>query len=209
MSQLSLTPTISVAFHHSDYKCCIPLQLSCYSTRHSLLFTCNAFDFLVLQSSSLHTSLYHEDYHLIYVVWNLLKYVLIICHIFLSMWPANGTFICYFFLSTWSGICFQIFNVWILTVLYLLQDLRGLNNSFGHRSSCSSSTGDTDRQVQFVEPAYSFVGMHCIFDNCKASGDFYLHEKSSFCLTSFLHSTFIEFIQNENELINYHYQLQF
>lgn len=49
------------------------------------------------------------------------------------------------------------------------RDLRGLNNSFGHRSSFSSSTGDADHQVRFGEPAYSFVGMHYIFDNCKAS----------------------------------------
>ncbi|XP_020274565.1 WD repeat-containing protein 13 isoform X2 [Asparagus officinalis] len=49
------------------------------------------------------------------------------------------------------------------------RDLRSLNNSFGHRSSFSSSTGDADRQARLAEPAYSFVGMHSIFDNCKAS----------------------------------------
>ncbi|KAJ6825790.1 WD repeat-containing protein 13 isoform X1 [Iris pallida] len=49
------------------------------------------------------------------------------------------------------------------------RDLRGLNNSFGHRTSFSSTTSDADRQVRGVEPAYSFVGMHCIFDSCKTS----------------------------------------
>lgn len=44
------------------------------------------------------------------------------------------------------------------------RDLRGSNLSFGHYSSL-----DSDRQIRHVEPAYSFVGMHCIFDNCKAS----------------------------------------
>lgn len=47
------------------------------------------------------------------------------------------------------------------------RDLRGFNLSFGHRSSFSSN--DADHQFGVVEPAYSFVGMHCIFDNCKAS----------------------------------------
>ncbi|CAL9067208.1 uncharacterized protein LOC103975275 [Musa acuminata AAA Group] len=49
------------------------------------------------------------------------------------------------------------------------RDLRCSNQSFGHRASFSSNTSDLDRQIRYVEPAYSFVGMHCIFDNCKAS----------------------------------------
>ncbi|XP_074592444.1 uncharacterized protein LOC141848301 [Curcuma longa] len=44
------------------------------------------------------------------------------------------------------------------------RDLRGSNLSFGHYNSL-----DSDRQIRHVEPAYSFVGMHCIFDHCKAS----------------------------------------
>ncbi|XP_010933087.1 uncharacterized protein [Elaeis guineensis] len=49
------------------------------------------------------------------------------------------------------------------------RDLRVSSQPFSHRASFSSSIGDAERQVRFVEPAYSFVGMHCIFDNCKAS----------------------------------------
>ncbi|XP_072952465.1 uncharacterized protein [Typha angustifolia] len=49
------------------------------------------------------------------------------------------------------------------------RDLRSDSQAYNRRISFSSSTSDTDRQVRFVEPAYSFVGMHCIFDNCKAS----------------------------------------
>ncbi|KAG0481966.1 hypothetical protein HPP92_010050 [Vanilla planifolia] len=48
-----------------------------------------------------------------------------------------------------------------------VKDMRGLNVSFDQSSSFSSN--DTDQQFRFVEPAYSFVGMHCVFDNCKAS----------------------------------------
>ncbi|KAK8918739.1 Transcriptional corepressor LEUNIG [Platanthera zijinensis] len=47
------------------------------------------------------------------------------------------------------------------------KDLRGFNLSSDHRSSFSSN--DSGHQFQFVQAAYSFVGMHCIFDNCKAS----------------------------------------
>ncbi|KAF5179644.1 Wd repeat-containing protein [Thalictrum thalictroides] len=49
------------------------------------------------------------------------------------------------------------------------RDLRGLNQASSHRTSFSSSLSDSDRLIRKVEPAYSFVGMHCIFDNCKAS----------------------------------------
>ncbi|XP_043709473.1 WD repeat-containing protein 13 [Telopea speciosissima] len=49
------------------------------------------------------------------------------------------------------------------------RDLRGYNQSLSHRTSFSSSTSDSERVRYKVEPAYSFVGMHCIFDNCKAS----------------------------------------
>lgn len=54
----------------------------------------------------------------------------------------------------------------------LLQDLRSNSQAFSRRLSFGSSISDSDRQTRFAEPAYSFVGMHCIFDNCKASGDF-------------------------------------
>ncbi|KAF9589780.1 hypothetical protein IFM89_028715, partial [Coptis chinensis] len=38
-----------------------------------------------------------------------------------------------------------------------------------HRTSFSSSLSDSDHLLRKVEPAYSFVGMHCIFDTCKSS----------------------------------------
>ncbi|GAB2291779.1 hypothetical protein Dimus_026032 [Dionaea muscipula] len=49
------------------------------------------------------------------------------------------------------------------------RDLRGSNQA---RTSFSSTTSDSDRffrPSRKVEPAYSFVGMHCIFDQCKVS----------------------------------------
>ncbi|KAK9164262.1 hypothetical protein Syun_005164 [Stephania yunnanensis] len=49
------------------------------------------------------------------------------------------------------------------------RDLRGSSQALSHRSSFSSSIGETGRLFPKVEPAYSFVGMHCVFDNCKAS----------------------------------------
>ncbi|KAJ4962580.1 hypothetical protein NE237_022519 [Protea cynaroides] len=47
--------------------------------------------------------------------------------------------------------------------------LQGCNRSLGHQTSFSSRTSDSKHVHYKVEPAYSFVGMHCIFDNCKAS----------------------------------------
>ncbi|KAF9594885.1 hypothetical protein IFM89_035046, partial [Coptis chinensis] len=38
-----------------------------------------------------------------------------------------------------------------------------------HHTSFSSSLSDYDRLLRKVEPAYSFVGMHYIFDTCKSS----------------------------------------
>ncbi|XP_068648313.1 uncharacterized protein [Aristolochia californica] len=49
------------------------------------------------------------------------------------------------------------------------RDLRHCSSTVGHRTSFGSSTSDADRPLRFFQPAYSFVGMHCIFDNCKAS----------------------------------------
>ncbi|KAG6508456.1 hypothetical protein ZIOFF_033830 [Zingiber officinale] len=37
------------------------------------------------------------------------------------------------------------------------------------QSSSAGNSLDSDRQIRHAEPAYSFVGMHCIFDNCRAS----------------------------------------
>ncbi|KAK1292679.1 Transcriptional corepressor LEUNIG [Acorus calamus] len=49
------------------------------------------------------------------------------------------------------------------------RDLRSYNPTPSHRTSFSSSVGEAERPPRLAEPAYSFVGMHCIFDNCKAS----------------------------------------
>ncbi|KAL5976632.1 hypothetical protein ACLOJK_020965 [Asimina triloba] len=49
------------------------------------------------------------------------------------------------------------------------QDLRIGNTTLSHRTSFGSSASDADHPLRFFEPAYSFVGMLCIFDNCKAS----------------------------------------
>ncbi|XP_038706354.1 WD repeat-containing protein 13 [Tripterygium wilfordii] len=50
------------------------------------------------------------------------------------------------------------------------RDLPSSNLASGHRTSFSSSVSDSDHpRRQGVEPAYSFVGMHCIFDQCKAA----------------------------------------
>ncbi|KNA15463.1 hypothetical protein SOVF_098030 [Spinacia oleracea] len=50
------------------------------------------------------------------------------------------------------------------------RDLRGSSQA---RNSFSSSTSDNDhrfdRSRRKTEPAYSFVGMHCIFDQCKVA----------------------------------------
>jgi hypothetical protein len=55
-------------------------------------------------------------------------------------------------------------------VTCLTQDLRSNSGALSRTLSISSKHSDTERHVRFAEPAYSFVGMHCIFDNCKASG---------------------------------------
>ncbi|XP_031394261.1 WD repeat-containing protein 13 isoform X2 [Punica granatum] len=50
------------------------------------------------------------------------------------------------------------------------RDLRGGNLASSHRTSFSSSASDNDRpRRQRTEAAYSFVGMQCIFDQCRAS----------------------------------------
>ncbi|EOX97910.1 Transducin/WD40 repeat-like superfamily protein isoform 1 [Theobroma cacao] len=50
------------------------------------------------------------------------------------------------------------------------RDLRSGTLASNHRTSFSSSISDSDRpRRQGVEPAYSFVGMHSIFDQCKAA----------------------------------------
>jgi len=49
-----------------------------------------------------------------------------------------------------------------------------VNQVSSRRASFSSSLSDGDNSYRRggVEHAYSFVGMHCIFDQCKSSGNF-------------------------------------
>jgi WD40 repeat protein len=51
------------------------------------------------------------------------------------------------------------------------RDLRSVNQVSSRRASFSSSLSDGDNSYRRggVEHAYSFVGMHCIFDQCKSS----------------------------------------
>uniref|UniRef100_M8BMU8 Uncharacterized protein n=1 Tax=Aegilops tauschii TaxID=37682 RepID=M8BMU8_AEGTA len=49
------------------------------------------------------------------------------------------------------------------------EDLRSNSGKLSRTLSVSSKHSEPERHVRFAEPAYSFVGMHCIFDNCKAS----------------------------------------
>lgn len=52
------------------------------------------------------------------------------------------------------------------------RDVQVANSVSNHRASfgSGSNASDSDRpRIRGVEPAYSFVGMHCIFDQCKAS----------------------------------------
>ncbi|KAM3743218.1 hypothetical protein ACB098_07G127600 [Castanea mollissima] len=50
------------------------------------------------------------------------------------------------------------------------RDVQSGNLDSSRRTSFSSNASDTDRPRQRgTEPAYSFVGMHCIFDQCKTS----------------------------------------
>ncbi|XVE67020.1 hypothetical protein DITRI_Ditri08aG0126700 [Diplodiscus trichospermus] len=50
------------------------------------------------------------------------------------------------------------------------RDLRSGTLASNHRASFSSSVSDSYRpRPGGIEPAYSFIGMHCIFDQCKAA----------------------------------------
>lgn len=50
------------------------------------------------------------------------------------------------------------------------RDVRSGNLISSRRTSFSSNASDSDRpRRRGVEPAYSFVGMHCIFDQCKSA----------------------------------------
>ncbi|KAJ4792448.1 transducin family protein / WD-40 repeat family protein [Rhynchospora pubera] len=49
------------------------------------------------------------------------------------------------------------------------RELRTNSLGVSRRISFSSTASDSERMFRLGEPAYSFVGMHCIFDNCKFS----------------------------------------
>lgn len=51
---------------------------------------------------------------------------------------------------------------------FSLQELRSGSQVLS-RSSSNMSDGDLPHRK--TEPAYSFVGMHCVFDQCKAMGN--------------------------------------
>lgn len=48
------------------------------------------------------------------------------------------------------------------------RDIRSSNRRLSHSTSFSSNASDAEYPRKKVEPAYSFVGMHCIFDQAKA-----------------------------------------
>ncbi|XP_059653746.1 uncharacterized protein LOC132300597 [Cornus florida] len=48
------------------------------------------------------------------------------------------------------------------------KELRSGNQTLSHSASLSSNLSDSDRPRRRAEPAYSFVGMQCIFDQCKS-----------------------------------------
>nr|TKS05402.1 hypothetical protein D5086_0000134990 [Populus alba] len=62
-------------------------------------------------------------------------------------------------------------------LLDFLLNLQSINPSSTRRTSFSSTASDNDSlRRQGPEPAYSFVGMHCIFDQCKAAApSFFLY----------------------------------
>jgi hypothetical protein len=55
------------------------------------------------------------------------------------------------------------------SIFYLFQLNVSFSGVLNHTISIGSKQNDTEWHVRYVELAYSFVGMPCIFDNCKAS----------------------------------------
>lgn len=51
------------------------------------------------------------------------------------------------------------------------QDIRE-SQTLSRTVSLGANSSDIDNSRRKVEPAYSFVGMHCIFDECKSMGNF-------------------------------------
>lgn len=56
----------------------------------------------------------------------------------------------------------------VMQFLLLLQEVQSNSQALSRSASLSSIQSDSPRKKG--EPAYSFVGMHCIFDQCKAMG---------------------------------------
>lgn len=71
---------------------------------------------------------------------------------------------------------------WIAYLLFL-QDVRNGSQAL---SRSSSNVSDSDVPRKKAEPAYSFVGMHCIFDQCKAMGNYFNDEEHCYLPLSLL-----------------------
>eukprot|EP00252_Welwitschia_mirabilis_P025442 TRINITY_DN7936_c0_g1_i1.p1 TRINITY_DN7936_c0_g1~~TRINITY_DN7936_c0_g1_i1.p1 ORF type:complete len:583 (+),score=88.83 TRINITY_DN7936_c0_g1_i1:122-1870(+) len=56
-----------------------------------------------------------------------------------------------------------------LSIWNLVNDMHNFSFNSSRRVSFSSTASEADRFQTVREPAYSFVGMHCIFDKCNAS----------------------------------------
>lgn len=67
----------------------------------------------------------------------------------------------------------------LFLLIFPLQDIPSFSFTGSRRVSFSSNGIPADTLQMFKEPAYSFVGMHCIFDCCKGSGKL-------FCICFFL-----------------------
>ena len=57
----------------------------------------------------------------------------------------------------------------VLTVDTFLQDLRE-SQTLSRTVSLGANLSDIQQPCRKLDPAYSFVGMHCIFDECKSIG---------------------------------------
>ncbi|WJZ97103.1 hypothetical protein VitviT2T_015736 [Vitis vinifera] len=79
-------------------------------------------------------------------------------------WRCNGKgYVAYWNYIAPLSLLFEVDN-WSFS-----RDLRSGYQASSHKISFSSSASDNDLPIRNVQPAYSFVEMHCIFDQCKAS----------------------------------------
>ncbi|GFY94979.1 transducin/WD40 repeat-like superfamily protein [Actinidia rufa] len=68
------------------------------------------------------------------------------------------------------------------------RDLRSGSQALSHSASFSSNASDIGYPHKKAEPAYSFVGMHCIFDQCKAM-DFDFSSSNQYIASSSMDKT--------------------